>query len=43
MKLQLMSILMDLCTIAIIPFAFLLEIMHEYKKGLPLIRKPKTV
>ena len=43
MKLQLMFILMDLFTMAIIPFAFLLEIMHKFKKGVPLIRKPKTV
>lgn len=39
MKLQLMFILMDLFTIAIIPFAFLLKILREFKKGLRLIQK----
>ncbi len=43
MKLQLMFIIMDLFTIAIIPFAYLLKIIHEFKRGLRLIQKPKTV
>lgn len=43
MKLQLMFILMDLFTVAIIPFVFLLEKLRQFKKGLPLIRNRKAV
>ena len=43
MKLQLMFILMDLFTIAIIPFAFVIKIMRDFKKGLHLIQKPGAV
>ena len=42
MKLQLLFIIMDLLTVAIIPFAFLLEKLRRFKKGLPLVLKQKT-
>jgi len=40
MNIQLMFILMDLFTIAIIPIAFLIKMMHEFKKGLRVIQDP---
>ena len=43
MKLQLIFILMDLLTAAIIAFVFLLEKLRQFKNGLPLIRNRKAI